>query len=96
MSPFTVNTDELRAKATLLSQAAEDIEGRLQELLGHINSLDATWQGKAAAQMREFYTGFDARARAVNKELGEIGRVMATAADNYDGTEDSILRSFQF
>jgi WXG100 family type VII secretion target len=93
---FTVDTGELKAKATFLSQAALDIEERLQELLVQINSLEVSWQGQASTTMREFYAGFDARARALNKELGEIGQAMAAAADNYDGTEGSIARSFNF
>jgi 6 kDa early secretory antigenic target len=95
MAGFQVTPDELRGVASQLDNAAGNVDGILNQVKNQVNALGDSWKGAAAGNFSALMADWTREVNELNTTLGEIARVLRTAAQNYEQTESANAQGFR-
>ena len=94
MTQFQVDSEQVLAANSAIQSSIGRVQGEIETLHSQLQSLQDTWRGLAANQFQELALRWHGTASAVQQQLGELGRALATAAQQYEEIERSNLGLF--
>ncbi|MGQ0679497.1 MAG: WXG100 family type VII secretion target [Actinomycetota bacterium] len=96
MPMIKVTSEELHSVSGQLRSGSEEVSQRLESMRSQVQGLvDADWAGAASDSFRDMYDQWNQGARQVKEALDGISRMLATAAQTYQDTEDQIARQMR-
>ncbi|MEY4275998.1 MAG: hypothetical protein RIS26_461 [Actinomycetota bacterium] len=94
MSIFRVDSEQVLAANQNIQATIGKLQQEVNLLHSQLQSLDSSWQGAAANSFQELVRRWKTTATTVEGQLGEIGRALAQAAQQYQDIEQANLRLF--
>jgi early secretory antigenic target protein ESAT-6 len=94
MTTFRVDSEQVLAANTTIQATIGKLQAEVQALHSQLQSLDGSWQGAAANSFQELVKRWRLTANTVEQQLGEVGRALAMAAQQYAEIEQANLRLF--
>jgi early secretory antigenic target protein ESAT-6 len=95
MTIFRVDSEQVLAANNTIQGTISKLQSEVDLLHSQLQALDGSWQGAAATSFQELVKRWRVTASGVDQQLGEIGRALAMAANQYQEIEQANLRLFQ-
>jgi len=94
MTIFRVDSEQVLAANTNIQATIGKLQSEVESLYSQLQSLEGSWQGAAATSFQELVKRWRLTANTVEQQLGEVGRALAVAAQQYNEIEQANLRLF--
>lgn len=94
MTIFRVDSEQVLAANNNIQVTIGKLQSEVELLHTQLQGLDGSWQGAAASSFQELVKRWRLTANTVEQQLGEIGRALALAAQQYNDIEQANLRLF--
>lgn len=95
MTIFRVDSEQVLAANITIQSTISKLQQEVELLHSQLQGLEGSWQGAAATSFQELVKRWRVTASGVDQQLGEIGRALALAANQYQEIEQANLRLFQ-
>lgn len=91
---ITVTSEDLHNLSGQVSQGSAQIQDQLNALRNQVTAVVGTsWQGAASGQFHQLYEEWQQGAAQVKQALDGISKLLSTAGQQYQQTEDAIKSS---
>lgn len=87
MSEINVNFAELQQASDDLQQAAQKIQGELDDLESKIQRLVSTWEGEAVQSYQQAQSEWDAEAAKMQETAAKMGMAVGAANEAFQAGE---------
>ena len=94
MTIFRVDSEQVLAANGNIQSTIGKLQSEVALLHSQLQGLEGSWQGAAATSFQELVKRWRVTATTVEQQLGEIGRALAMAANQYNEIEQANLRLF--
>ena len=94
MTIFRVDSEQVLAANSNIQVTIGKLQSEVETLHTQLQSLEGSWQGAAASSFQELVKRWRLTANNVEQQLGEVGRALAMAAQQYNDIEQANLRLF--
>lgn len=94
MTIFKVDSEQVLAANTTIQATIGKLQLEVESLHAQLQNLEGSWQGAAATSFQELVKRWRVTATTVEQQLGEVGRALALAAQQYSDIEQANLRLF--
>lgn len=95
MPIFTVDSEDVQAKATAVHGTVDRVQAETAALQGQIADLQRTWTGQASAAFQASAEEWRSVQVRVDEVLASIGSALAVAGSNYADAEQSAMAMFR-
>lgn len=94
MSLIKVTSEDLQSLSSQVATGSASIQDQLSRMAGEVTSVvGGDWQGAASSQFNTLWDEWQRSAAGLKDALDGISRLLASAATQYQTTEDSIRAS---
>lgn len=94
MTIFRVDSEQVLAANGNIQSTIGKLQSEVALLHSQLQGLEGSWQGAAATSFQELVKRWRITATTVEQQLGEIGRALSMAANQYNEIEQANLRLF--
>ncbi|HLS04300.1 MAG TPA: WXG100 family type VII secretion target [Actinomycetales bacterium] len=91
---FEVDAGEVERAANRVSVSADAISHEVESMMSHLNELQGTWRGSAAASFQELAAQWRGTQAQVEESLQSIRQALNASAQQYVQAEEAALRMF--
>jgi WXG100 family type VII secretion target len=96
MSTIVVTSEELQALSSQVASGSDSIQDQLARMAGEVSGVvGGEWQGAASGQFHAMWEQWQRSAAGLKDALDGISRLLASAAQQYQHTEDAIRSSMR-
>ena len=94
MTRYHVDAAEVASASALASKSSDTIRGEVAAMVGHLTSLESSWQGGAASAFTGVLEQWRGTQAQVEQALDSLAVALSQAADQYQSAEDAASRLF--
>lgn len=94
MTIFRVDSEQVLAANQNIQITIGKLQSEVELLYGQLESLEGSWQGAAAASFQDLVKRWRSTANTVEQQLGELGKALSVAANQYSEIEQANTRLF--
>lgn len=94
MAQFTVDSSEIALAANRTRTTASAIRAEVATMMGHLTSLQASWQGTASQTFDSCAAQWQTTQATVENSLDQISTALDNAARMYEETETAARSMF--
>ncbi|MFN3865796.1 MAG: WXG100 family type VII secretion target [Demequina sp.] len=84
--------ESMRSIADSLGTAAGDVQGELDTLTVHLNTISGAWTGEASQAYQAAQRDWSASMAGIRSTLQRAAEVLEVAAGNYEAAEQSVVK----
>lgn len=91
---FQVDAGEVERAAVLVAASSDAISQEVESMMSHLNQLQGTWRGSAAASFQDVALQWRQTQAHVEESLMNIRQALNASAQQYQAAEEAALRMF--
>lgn len=94
MTRFSVDINEVNAAGAVVRRSVDQIRIEVAAMLGHLNNLQSTWTGGAAAAFTDVLAQWQATQGQVETGLDAITNALNQTAQTYQDAESAVFNTY--